>query len=80
MFSLVGAVKNTGLAEVPLGTTLSDMVYEVGGGMSGKRPIKAVQTGGPSGGCLPASLLDSPVDYESLVAAGKVVRRFYAEA
>ena len=73
VFSLVGAVKNTGLAEVPLGTTLSDMVYEVGGGMSGKRPIKAVQTGGPSGGCIPASMLDLPVDYERLSQAGSMM-------
>ena len=59
-FSLVGAVKNTGLVEIPLGMTLREMVFDIGGGMRGKRPLKAVQTGGPSGGCIPASLLDLP--------------------
>ena len=73
VFSLVGAVKNTGLVEVPLGITLRDMVFEVGGGMSGKHPIKAVQTGGPSGGCIPASMLDLPVDYEKLGEAGSMM-------
>ena len=58
VFALVGAVKNTGLVEIPLGMTLREMVFEIGGGMRSKRPIKAVQTGGPSGGCIPASLLD----------------------
>jgi len=73
VFSLVGAVKNTGLVEVPLGITLREMVNEVGGGMSGKRPLKAVQTGGPSGGCVPASMLDLPVDYEKLTEAGSMM-------
>ncbi len=73
VFSLVGAVKNTGLVEVPLGITLHDMVFQVGGGMSGKHPIKAVQTGGPSGGCIPASMLDLPVDYEKLGQAGSMM-------
>jgi len=70
VFSLVGAVRNTGLVEVPLGITLREMVFEIGGGPSGKRPIKAIQTGGPSGGCLPASMLDLPLDYEKLDEAG----------
>jgi len=73
VFSLVGAVKNTGLVEIPLGMTLREMVFEIGGGMRGKQPLKAVQTGGPSGGCLPASLLDLPVDYEKLAEAGSMM-------
>jgi len=73
VFALVGAVKNTGLVEVPLGMTLREMIFEIGGGMRSKRPIKAVQTGGPSGGCLPASLLDLPIDYEKLAEAGSMM-------
>jgi NADH:ubiquinone oxidoreductase subunit F (NADH-binding)/(2Fe-2S) ferredoxin len=73
VFSLVGAVKNTGLVEVPLGITLKDMVFTIGGGPRGKQPIKAVQTGGPSGGCIPATMFDIPVDYEKLTAAGAMM-------
>ena len=73
VFALVGAVKNTGLVEIPLGMTLREMVFEIGGGMRSKRPIKAVQTGGPSGGCIPASLLDLPIDYEKLAEAGSMM-------
>ncbi|MBI5576814.1 MAG: NADH-quinone oxidoreductase subunit NuoF [Deltaproteobacteria bacterium] len=73
VFSLVGAVKNTGLVEVPLGISLREMVHEIGGGMSGKRPLKAIQTGGPSGGCLPESLIDLPIDYEKLGEAGSMM-------
>jgi NADH:ubiquinone oxidoreductase subunit F (NADH-binding)/Pyruvate/2-oxoacid:ferredoxin oxidoreductase delta subunit/(2Fe-2S) ferredoxin len=73
VFSLVGAVKNTGLVEVPLGITLKEMIYRIGGGAATHRPIKAVQTGGPSGGCIPASMLDLPVDYEKLAAAGSMM-------
>jgi len=73
VFSLVGAVKNNGLVEVPLGMPLRELVYEIGGGTAAKRPLKAVQTGGPSGGCLPASLLDLPIDYEQLAAAGSMM-------
>jgi len=73
VFSLVGAVKNTGLVEVPLGISLREMVFDVGGGMAGKHDIKAVQTGGPSGGCIPASMLDLPVDYEKLAEAGSMM-------
>jgi NADH:ubiquinone oxidoreductase subunit F (NADH-binding)/Pyruvate/2-oxoacid:ferredoxin oxidoreductase delta subunit len=73
VFSLVGAVKNTGLVEVPLGISLQDMVFEIGGGMAGKHPIKAVQTGGPSGGCIPASMLEMPIDYEKLAEAGAMM-------
>jgi len=73
VFSLVGAVKNTGLVEVPLGVTLKEMIYDIGGGESGKRPIKAIQTGGPSGGCIPASMFDLPIDYEKLSEAGSMM-------
>ena len=73
VFALVGAVKNTGLVEVPLGVTLRQMVYEIGGGMRTDRPLKAVQTGGPSGGCIPADLLDLAVDYEKLSEAGSMM-------
>jgi len=73
VFSLVGAVKHTGLVEVPLGISLRDMVHEIGGGMAGKHPLKAIQTGGPSGGCIPASQLDLTVDYEKLSQAGSMM-------
>jgi NADH-quinone oxidoreductase subunit F len=72
-FSLVGKVVRTGLIEVPMGITLREIVYGIGGGIFGGKKFKAVQTGGPSGGCLPTSFLDSPVDYESLAAAGSIV-------
>ena len=73
IFSLVGKVKNTGLIEVPMGITLGEVVYGIGGGSSGKTEIKAVQTGGPSGGCIPASRFDLTIDYESLKAAGSIM-------
>jgi NADH-quinone oxidoreductase subunit F len=72
-FALVGQVKRPGLIEVPLGITLREMIFEIGGGVLEDRPFKAVQTGGPSGGCIPASLLDTPVDYDSLRAAGSIM-------
>jgi len=72
-FALVGKVERTGLIEVPLGTKLREIIYDVGGGIFNNRQFKAVQTGGPSGGCLPASMLDSPADYESLTAAGSIM-------
>jgi NADH:ubiquinone oxidoreductase subunit F (NADH-binding)/Pyruvate/2-oxoacid:ferredoxin oxidoreductase delta subunit len=72
-FALAGKVKNTGLIEVPLGTTLRQIVFDIGGGILNDKQIKAVQTGGPSGGCIPASMLDTPVDYESLTAAGTIM-------
>jgi NADH-quinone oxidoreductase subunit F len=72
-FSLVGKVKRPGLIEVPLGIKLRQIVYDIGGGILNDREFKAVQTGGPSGGCLPAALLDSPVDYETLAAAGSIM-------
>jgi NADP-reducing hydrogenase subunit HndC len=73
VFALVGKVKNTGLVEVPMGTCLRDIIFDIGGGIQGDRKFKAVQTGGPSGGCLPASLLDMPVDYERLTEAGSMM-------
>ncbi len=72
-FSLVGKVKNTGLVEVPMGITLREIIFEIGGGILGDRPFKAVQTGGPSGGCLPESKLDLPVDFDSLTAVGSMM-------
>jgi NADH:ubiquinone oxidoreductase subunit F (NADH-binding)/(2Fe-2S) ferredoxin/Pyruvate/2-oxoacid:ferredoxin oxidoreductase delta subunit len=73
IFSLTGKVVNGGLIEVPMGATLREVIFEVGGGMLPGREFKAVQLGGPSGGSLPASLLDEPVDFESLVAAGSMM-------
>ena len=72
-FSLVGKVKNTGLIELPMGTTLREIIYDIGGGITKNRPFKAVQTGGPSGGCLPERLLDLPVDYEQLTEASSMM-------
>jgi NADH:ubiquinone oxidoreductase subunit F (NADH-binding) len=73
VFSLVGAINNTALIEVPMGITLRDVVYKVGGGIPDGRRFKAIQTGGPSGGCIPEQLLDLPVDYESLTQAGAIM-------
>lgn len=72
-FALAGKVKNTGLIEVPLGTPLREIVFDIGGGILDDKPVKAVQTGGPSGGCVPAEQLDTAVDYESLNAAGTIM-------
>jgi NADH-quinone oxidoreductase subunit F len=72
-FSLVGKIKRTGLIEVPLGIPLQEIIYEIGEGILKDKRFKAVQTGGPSGGCIPASLLNSPVDYESLTKAGSIM-------
>jgi len=72
-FALAGKIARTGLIEVPMGIPLRDIIYEIGGGIARGRRFKAVQTGGPSGGCLPASLLDLPVDYESLTQAGSIM-------
>jgi len=73
IFSLVGKIKNTGLVEVPLGTKISEVVYDIGGGPVGKAKIKAVQTGGPSGGCIPARLFNTPIDYDSLAKVGSIM-------
>ncbi len=73
VFSLVGKVANTGLVEVPLGLTLREMIEKIGGGGPSGKTVKAVQTGGPSGGCLPASLFHLPIDYESLTQAGAIM-------
>ena len=73
VFSLVGKVNNTGLVEVPMGITLREMVFDIGGGVPDGGKFKAVQTGGPSGGCMPESLLDLPIDYESLQKVGSIV-------
>lgn len=73
IFSLTGKVVNGGLIEVPMGATLREVIFGIGGGMLPGRQFKAVQLGGPSGGCLPASLLDEPIDFESLVAAGSMM-------
>jgi len=73
VFALAGRVINTGLVEVPMGISLRDIVFEIGGGIPDGRRFKAVQTGGPSGGCLPAEYLDMPVDYESLAKAGSIM-------
>jgi len=73
VFSLVGKVQNTGLVEVAMGTTLREIIFEIGGGIPGGRSFKAVQTGGPSGGCIPESLLDLPVDFDTLTQAGSMM-------
>ena len=73
VFSLVGKINNTGLVEVPMGITLREIIYEIGGGIPGGKAFKAVQTGGPSGGCIPGDKIDLPIDYESLSAAGSMM-------
>ena len=73
VFALGGKINNTGLVEVPMGTPLRTIIYDIGGGIPNGKKFKAVQTGGPSGGCLPAELLDTPVDYDNLIAAGSMM-------
>lgn len=73
VFALGGKITNTGLVEIPMGTPLRKIIYDIGGGCPNEKKLKAVQTGGPSGGCIPASLIDTPVDYESLAAIGSIV-------
>jgi NADH:ubiquinone oxidoreductase subunit F (NADH-binding)/(2Fe-2S) ferredoxin/NAD-dependent dihydropyrimidine dehydrogenase PreA subunit len=73
VFSLVGKINNTGLVEVPMGITLREMIYEIGGGIPRGKQLKAVQVGGPSGGCIPTSLIDLPIDYEALTEAGSMM-------
>ncbi|MFZ4412323.1 MAG: NADH-ubiquinone oxidoreductase-F iron-sulfur binding region domain-containing protein [Bacteroidales bacterium] len=72
-FALVGKIKNTGLIEVPLGISLREIIFDIGGGVPNNKKFKAVQTGGPSGGCIPAHLLDIAVDYDSLMQAGTIM-------
>jgi NADH-quinone oxidoreductase subunit F len=72
-FAMVGKVRRNGMVEVPMGVSLRELIFEIGGGITDGRPFKAVQTGGPSGGCLPESLLDLAVDYESLAEHGSMV-------
>lgn len=73
VFALAGKINNVGLVEVPMGTTLREIIYEIGGGIKNGRKFKSVQTGGPSGGCIPAADLDIPIDYESLSAIGSMM-------
>ena len=73
VFALGGKIHNTGLVEVPMGTTLREIVEEIGGGIPNGKKFKAAQTGGPSGGCIPASLIDTPIDYDSLIAIGSMM-------
>lgn len=73
VFALGGKIKNTGLVEVPMGTTLREIVEEIGGGIPNGKKFKAAQTGGPSGGCIPASLIDTPIDYDSLISIGSMM-------
>lgn len=72
-FALTGKIKRTGLIEVAAGTTLKEIVYEIAGGMSGHKKFKAAQLGGPSGGCIPVDLIDTPIDFESLISAGAIM-------
>jgi NADH:ubiquinone oxidoreductase subunit F (NADH-binding)/(2Fe-2S) ferredoxin len=73
VFAVAGKVRNTGLVEVPMGTTLREIVYDIGGGIPNGKKLKAIQTGGPSGGCLPEQYLDTQIDYESLAKAGSIM-------
>ena len=73
VFALGGKIKNTGLVEIPMGTTLREIIYEIGGGCPNNKSFKAVQTGGPSGGCLTERELDTPIDYDTLIAAGSMM-------
>ncbi|MCR5335102.1 MAG: NADH-quinone oxidoreductase subunit NuoF [Synergistes sp.] len=73
VFALTGKINNTGLAEVPMGITMREIIFDIGGGIIGGKKFKAVQIGGPSGGCMPEKLLDTPIDYDSLIAAGAMM-------
>ncbi|HDJ22866.1 MAG TPA: NADH-quinone oxidoreductase subunit NuoF [Candidatus Aminicenantes bacterium] len=73
IFSLVGKINNTGLVEVPMGISLREIIYEIGGGIKDNKKFKAVQTGGPSGGCIPAEMLDLPIDFDTLTKAGSMM-------
>ena len=73
VFALAGKINNVGLVEVPMGTTLREIIYEIGGGIKNDKKFKAAQTGGPSGGCIPFSLIDTPIDYDNLMAIGSMM-------
>jgi NADH:ubiquinone oxidoreductase subunit F (NADH-binding)/(2Fe-2S) ferredoxin len=73
VFALAGKIRHTGLVEVPMGTTLREVVYEIGGGVANDRKLKAIQTGGPAGGCIPAKWIDIPIDFDSLTKAGSIM-------
>jgi NADP-reducing hydrogenase subunit HndC len=73
VFALGGKINNTGLVEIPMGTTLREIIYDIGGGIPNGRTFKAAQTGGPSGGCIPASEIDVPIDYDNLIALGSMM-------
>ncbi len=73
VFALGGKINNTGLVEIPMGTTLREVIYEIGGGIPGGKKFKAAQTGGPSGGCIPAEHLDVPIDYDNLISIGSMM-------
>ena len=73
VFALGGKIVNTGLVEIPMGTTLRTIIEEIGGGIPNGKKFKAAQTGGPSGGCIPASLIDTPIDYDNLIAIGSMM-------
>jgi NADP-reducing hydrogenase subunit HndC len=73
VFAVGGKINNTGLVEIPMGTTLREIVYDIGGGIPDGKKFKAAQTGGPSGGCIPASLIDTPIDYDSLIQIGSMM-------
>jgi len=73
VFALAGKINNVGLVEVPMGTTLREVIYEIGGGIQHDKEFKAAQTGGPSGGCLTKKHLDTPIDYDNLISAGSMM-------
>ncbi|AOY74792.1 NADH-quinone oxidoreductase subunit NuoF [Clostridium formicaceticum] len=73
VFALGGKINNTGLLEIPMGTTLKEVIYEIGGGIPNGKAFKAVQTGGPSGGCIPAQYIDTPIDYDNLISLGSMM-------
>ena len=73
VFAVGGKIKNTGLVEIPMGTPLRDIIYDIGGGIPNGKKFKAAQTGGPSGGCIPASLIDTPIEYDTLIEIGSMM-------
>ena len=73
IFALGGKINNTGLVEIPMGTTVREVIYDIGGGCPNGKAFKAVQTGGPSGGCIPAELIDTPIEYDTLVKIGSMM-------